>query len=49
MSLRLNRFAQNPSDAVARNFDLEQRRKRRVDVSRAGFGDVTLSLCEINV
>jgi hypothetical protein len=49
MSLRLDRFAQDTSDAVARNFDLEQRCERRGDVRRAGFGDVTLSLCEINV
>jgi hypothetical protein len=49
MSLRLDRLAQNASDAVARNFDLEQSRKRRGDVRRAGFGNVILSLCEINV
>jgi hypothetical protein len=49
MSLRLNRFAQNPSDAVARNFDLEQRRERRGDVGRAGIGNVFLSLPEINI
>jgi hypothetical protein len=49
MSLRLNRFAQNPPNAVARNFDLEQSRKRRGDVRRAGFGNAILSLREINV
>jgi hypothetical protein len=49
MSLRLNRFAQNPSDAVARNFDLEQNGDRRGDVRRAGIGNVFPSLPDINI
>src|SRR5262245_49195384 len=39
-SLRLDHLAQNASDAVARNFYLEQRRERRGDVRRAGVGVV---------
>src|SRR5262245_10935358 len=42
LSLRFDRFAQNPSDAVARDFDLEQRRERRRDVRWAG-GVVVIS------
>jgi hypothetical protein len=49
MSFRLDRLAQNASDAVARNFYLEQSRKRQGDVRRAGFGNVIPSLREINV
>src|SRR5262249_3164151 len=39
-SLRFDRLAQNASDAVARNFYLEQRSERRGDVRRAGVGVV---------
>jgi hypothetical protein len=49
MSLRLDRLAQNASDAVARSFDLEQRRVGRGDVRLAGIGYVFLSLPEINI
>jgi hypothetical protein len=49
MSLSLDRLAQNASDAVARNFDLEQRREGRGDVRRTGIGKVFLSLPEINI
>jgi hypothetical protein len=49
MSLRLDRFAQDTSDAVARDFDLEQSGERRGDVRRAGIGNTILSLREINV
>jgi len=49
MSLSLDRFAQNAPDAVARSFDLEQRSEGRGDVRQAGFGNVILSLREINV
>ena len=40
MSLRFDRLGQNPSDAVARYFDPEQRSERRGDVGRAGGGVV---------
>jgi len=49
MSLRFDRFAQDTSDAVARNFDLEQSGERRGDVRWAGIGNVILSLREINI